>query len=69
MTALIDRLSQYLADNKAMPVFLGVALVVLNYALQFLPHMPMLTFIVNTNLLLHLGVIVALIGILIGDAL
>ena len=69
MNQLIDLLSEYLAHNKAMPVFLGVALVVLNYLLQFLPPLPVLQAIANTNLLLHLGIIVGLIGILIGDAL
>jgi hypothetical protein len=66
---MIDRISEYLAHNKAMPVFLGVLLVILNYVLQFFVRVPVVGFIGNTNLLLHLGVIVGLIGILLGDAL
>jgi hypothetical protein len=66
---MIDKLSEYLAHNKAMPVFLGVLLVILNYGMQFLVHMPVIGFIGSTNLLLHLGVIVGLLGILLGDAL
>ncbi len=66
---LLSRISNYLAHNKGLPVFLGVLLVILNYTAQFFVHMPIFGFIANTNLLLHLGVIVALVGILIGDAL
>ena len=66
---MIDRISEYLAHNKAMPVFVGVLLVILNYALQFLVHVPGIGFIASTNLLLHLGIILGLLGILLGDAL
>lgn len=66
---MIDKLSEYLARNKAMPVFLGVLLVILNYVLQFFVNLPVVGFIGGTNLLLHLGVIVGLLGILLGDAL
>jgi len=66
---MIDRLSEYLAHNKAMPVFLGVLLVILNYGVQFFVHLPVLDLVGSTNLLLHLGIIVGLLGILLGDAL
>jgi hypothetical protein len=66
---MIDRISEYLAHNKAMPVFVGVLLVILNYAVQFFVHVPVIAFIGSTNLLLHLGIILGLIGILLGDAL
>lgn len=66
---MIDRISEYLAHNKAMPVFLGVLLVILNYVLQFFVQAPVLGLVAQTNLLLHLGIIIGLLGILIGDAL
>jgi hypothetical protein len=66
---MIDRMSNYLAQNKALPVFVGIALVILNYVLQFLVHVPVIGAIAGTNLLLHLGIIVGLVGILLGDAL
>ncbi len=66
---MIDRISEYLAHNKAMPVFVGVLLVILNYGVQFLVRVPGLGFIAGTNLLLHLGIILGLLGILLGDAL
>ncbi len=66
---MIDRMSNYLAQNKALLVFVGIALVILNYVLQFLIHVPVIGAIASTNLFLHLGIIVALVGILLGDAL
>jgi hypothetical protein len=69
MLNTINRISDYLARNKGLPIFLGVLLVILNYVAQFFIRVPVLGFIAGTNLLLHLGVIMALIGILIGDAL
>jgi hypothetical protein len=66
---MIVRISDYLARNKGLPVFLGVLLVVLNYGLQFFAHVPVLGFIASTNLLLHAGIIVGLGGVLLGDAL
>jgi len=66
---MIDRMSNYLAQNKALPVFVGIALVILNYVLQFLIHVPVIGGIASTNLFLHLGIIVGLVGILLGDAL
>ncbi len=66
---LLNRVSDYLARNKGLPVFLGVLLVILNYAVQFFPHTPVLGFLGTTNLLLHLGIVLGLLGILVGDAL
>jgi len=69
MNEWIDRMSDYLARNKAMPVLVGVALIVLNYIVQFFGQAPIISFVAHSYLLMHLGVIVGLIGILIGDAL
>ncbi len=66
---LLNRISDYLARNKGLPVFLGVLLIILNYVLQFFAHVPVLGFVGTTNLLLHLGIVVGLLGILLGDAL
>jgi len=66
---MLDQISEYLARNKALPVFVGVLMVILNYGIQFLPSVPVLGFIASTDMLLHLGVIVGLLGILLGDAL
>ena len=70
---LLDTLSHLLAHNKGLLVFAGVGLVALNLLLSLTigaesgPGFG--AWLVRTNLLLHLGVIVGLLGILIGDAL
>jgi hypothetical protein len=69
MNELIDRISDYLAHNKALPVLIGVGLIVLNYIVQFFGQVPVISFVAHSYLLMHLGVIVGLVGILIGDAL
>ena len=65
---LIDRISDYISAHRGAPVLLGVALVMLNYLLVIIPGVQ-LGFVEETNLFLHLGVIVGLIGVLLGDAL
>jgi len=65
---LIDRISDYIAAHRGAPILLGVALVMLNYLLVIIPGVQ-LGFVEETNLFLHLGVIVGLIGVLLGDAL
>ena len=70
---LLDTLSHYLAHNKGALVFVGVGLVALNLLLSLFvgPESGpgVAPWLVRTDLLLHLGVIVGLVGILIGDAL
>jgi hypothetical protein len=67
---LLKRISDFLARMPGLPVFVGVLLVTLNFVLQLLPDTwPVVGWLIYTDLFLHLGVIVGLIGILIGDAL
>jgi hypothetical protein len=67
---LLKRISDFLARLPGLPVLIGVVLVVLNFVVRLLPDAwPVVGWLVHTDLLLHLGVIVGLIGILIGDAL
>ncbi len=63
---LIDRLSDYLAHRKGLLPLSGLFLVVVNAVLQFLPSSGWLG---ETNLLLHFGVVLAIIGFLIAWAL
>jgi len=51
---------------KGLPVLIGLALVILNFFVQFVPFLAP---IARINLLLHLGVVVAIGGILVGDVL
>ncbi len=68
LSRLIDRISDYVSVHRGVPVLIGVLLVVLNYVLLIIPGVQ-LGFVETTNLLLHLGVIVGLVGVLLGDAL
>ncbi|UCC62681.1 MAG: hypothetical protein JSV36_18315 [Anaerolineae bacterium] len=64
LNRFIDFLSDQIARRRGLPVLLGIVLVILNFSFQFIPGLQMLT---TGNLLLHLGVIVGLLGILLGD--
>ena len=67
LSKLLDRISDYVSAHRGVPVLLGVALVVLNYILLIIPGVQ-LGFVETTNLFLHLGVIIGLVGVLLGDA-
>lgn len=69
----LDVLSHFLAENKGMPVFLGAVLIFINLILNVIPgldnQMGFWGWMARSDLLLHLGAIVGLLGILLGDAL
>lgn len=66
LNLLLDRMSDFLAHRKGLLPFLGLLMVLANAILQFL---PVSGWFVQTNLLLHLGVILAILGILLAWAL
>jgi uncharacterized membrane protein len=66
LNLLLDRMSDFLAHRKGLLPFLGLILVMANAILQFL---PVSGWLVQTNLLLHLGIILAILGILLAWAL
>jgi hypothetical protein len=66
MNKLLDRLSEFLAVRKGLLLIAGVALITINLVLQFVPGAGWLA---TTNLFLHLGVIVALVGVMLAWAL
>ncbi len=69
VSKLLDRTSDYIAGgHRGVPVLIGVLLVMLNYLLVISPGVQ-LGFVETTNLLLHLGIIIGLLGVLLGDAL
>ncbi len=71
ISKLLDRISDYIANHRGAPVFLAVILVVLNYVLRIIPgaQLGLLGFVVSTDLLLHLGIVIGLLGVLLGEAL
>ncbi len=66
LSELIDDASNYFAHRKGLLPLIGIALVVVNFILPFFigPN-----FITLSNLFLHLGVIVAIFGMMLGWAL
>ena len=66
LNQLLDLLSEFLATRKGLLPMVGILLVICNMILQFFPALGWLE---ETNLLLHLGVIIALLGILLAWAL
>jgi hypothetical protein len=66
MSKMFDRLSEFLARRKGLLPIIGLVLILINLALQFtLPP----GWLVSTNLLLHLGLIIAILGLMIAWAL
>lgn len=61
----LDRASNFLAVRKGLLPLVGIGLVILNLVFQVFP----LGWLTTSNLLLHLGIIVALVGILLAWAL
>ena len=63
---LVDLLSEFIAARKGLLVIIGIILIVCNAILQFFPGVGWLS---TSDLLLHLGVVIALIGVLLAWAL
>jgi hypothetical protein len=68
LSKLIDNASNYFAHRKGLLPLIGILLVVINFILPFLGF-NMDGFLVASNLFLHLGVIVAIFGMMLGWAL
>ena len=66
LNKVLDYLSETLAARKGLLLILAILLVVVNYVLQFFPGAG---WVAQTNLLLHLGVIIGLTGVMIAWAL
>ncbi len=66
MSAFIDRLSEFLAHRKGLLPLIGVVLILINLLFQFL--LPP-GWLVSSNLFLHLGLIIAILGLMIAWAL
>lgn len=66
LNQILDFLSDFLAHRKGLLLMLGILFVLVNLILQFFPSAGWL---VESNLFLHLGIILALAGILLAWAL
>ena len=67
LSRLIDNASNYFAHRKGLLPLLGILLVIINYILPFFFGLDNL--ITGSNLFLHLGVIVAIFGMMLAWAL
>jgi membrane-bound ClpP family serine protease len=66
LSNLIDKASDYFARRKGLLPLIGIALVIVNF---ILPLLVQPNFFTLSNFFLHLGVIVAIFGIMLGRAL
>lgn len=70
MAKLMKRLSDFLARYPGLPVLIGIGLVLVNFVFQLLPSdWPVIGWMAEVNLLLHLGVVLGLFGALLPHAL
>ena len=65
----LERISDFLARMPGLPILGAVVLVVLNFLLQLLPAWPVVGWLADTHLLLHIGLVLGFVGLLLGDAL
>ena len=63
---LLDKSSEYFANRKGLLPIVGIVLIFLNWVLQFIPGLQGFA---GTNTLLHLGAILAIIGMMLAWAL
>ncbi len=66
MSDLLDRISEFLAHRKGLLPIIGILLIIVNLILQFvLPG----NFLTTSNLFLHLGLVIAIFGLMLAWAL
>ena len=66
LNQVLDNLSEFLANRKGLLPLSGIVLVVINLIFQIIPGMGWLA---SSNLFLHLGLIVAIMGMMLAWAL
>lgn len=62
MNELMDRLNEFMSERRGLLPLIGIGLIILNFVLHLLPIGDL--WLVTSNLFLHVGLIIALIGIL-----
>ena len=61
LNKMLDKMSESLATRKGLLPMIGLLLIVFNFILQFFP----LGWLIQTNLFLHLGLVIAIFGLMI----
>ncbi len=64
MNELIEKLNTFLSARPGLIPLTGVIFIILNLLLQFYPG-PGVTWFVDSNILLHIGIITSIIGLLV----
>jgi hypothetical protein len=66
ISKLLDWLSEFLAHRKGLLPLIGIAFIILNYLIQWTiyPH-----WVAASNLCLHVGVVIAIFGLMLAWAL
>lgn len=67
ISRLLDWFSEFLAHRKGLLPLIGIGLIILNFILQF--FFPLDFWLTNTNLFLHIGIILAIFGMMLAWAL
>ena len=62
----MQKLADFFEREKGLPILIGILLVILNFIVQYIPGQGSLG---DSNLLLHLGVVVGLLGVLLAEAI
>jgi hypothetical protein len=65
LSVFIDRFSEFFARRKGLLPLAGIALILVNFALQLIPG----GWLAQTNCFLHLGLVLAIFGLLAARAL
>ena len=66
LSKMVDNASNFFAHRKGLLPLLGILLVIINFILPFIFGLNVIT---GSNLFLHLGVIVAIFGLMLAWAL
>ena len=66
---LIKKFSDFISRLPGLPILIAVGLIAFNFLLQILPAWPVVGWLADTNFFMHIALIIALLGLLLGDAL
>jgi hypothetical protein len=62
---MLDKASEYLASRKGLLPIIGIIFIAANFIFQFLP----IDWLKDSNILLHLGLVIAIFGLMLAWAL
>jgi len=66
MSKFLDRMSEFLAHRKGLLPIIGIVLILINLIVQFILPGNLLA---TSNLLMHVGLIIAILGLMLAWAL